>query len=246
MPAEHSASPKTRTNSRIIRKGGGAELDTLLQGLAKPLIPSVYRDDSRGPNYESAMANRFAQRAPTRHANCPMKGDLAAWLFLMQHYRLPTRLLDWTEGPLIALFFAVEGEEDAEKDGVLWALKPFAMNGVLNGDEGVFQPGHPVAKRLIELGYSNVPANEDRVAALVTEEIDLRMMVQLSGLTIHGSAKALEDYDRATQFLRSYVIPADAKPGLLVALKLLGIRNRNLFPDLERLAEDLKEDHYPD
>ena len=205
MPAEHSASPKTRTNSRIIRKGGGAELDTLLQGLAKPLIPSVYRDDSRGPNYESAMANRFAQRAPTRHANCPMKGDLAAWLFLMQHYRLPTRLLDWTEGPLIALFFAVEGEEDAEKDGVLWALEPFAMNGVLNGDEACFSQAI---------------------------------------LWRRGSSSSATD--RATQFLRSYVIPADAKPGLLVALKLLGIRNRNLFPDLERLAEDLKEDHYPD
>jgi len=216
------------------------------QGVAAPLIPSVHRPPDRGASYEANIAIKFVQRAPTRHADCPAAGDLTRWLFLMQHYRLPTRFLDWTEGPLIALFFAVEGQDDTEEDGVLWALDPFVMNGTMHGQAGILQPGHKRAEKLVHLAYSELPATEDSVAALITEEIDLRMMVQLSGLTIHGSAKPLENYDQAPQFLRSYVIPADAKPGLLRDLQHLGVRSRNLFPDLEHLAGDSKDLYFED
>jgi hypothetical protein len=95
-----------------------------------PLRPQVFRrDHSDAPKYnECALIGHFQARAPTRsHTKTPEPNDYFGWLFLAQHYGLPTRLLDWTESPLIALYFAVEDPEEKE-DGCIWALRPGGLN----------------------------------------------------------------------------------------------------------------------
>jgi len=55
-----------------------------------------------------------------------------AWnrYFLMQHYNVNTRLLDWTEDAIKALFFAVKNdtEKEKDKDAKVWILRPFELN----------------------------------------------------------------------------------------------------------------------
>src|SRR5437773_608578 len=70
-----------------------------------PLVPRVLRSDRFNERF---LAHTFRLRAGSRYSSCPPLDEYPRWLFLMQHYGLPTRLLDWTASPLVALFFAVE------------------------------------------------------------------------------------------------------------------------------------------
>ncbi|MBI3940331.1 MAG: FRG domain-containing protein [Acidobacteria bacterium] len=65
------------------------------------LLPKVFRCNPEGRRLflskdEASMIIRFKEYAPARYANCPQTSSKHEWLFLAQHYGLPTRLLDWS------------------------------------------------------------------------------------------------------------------------------------------------------
>lgn len=214
------------------------------QGRDWDLVPKVFRPESITDAQEVSVANTFRLRAPSRYDNCPDWDDHARWLFLMQHYRVPTRLLDWSESPLVGLYFAVSEAEYVDEQGVLWMADPFEMNDALHGSRSIFLAEHPVATELINAAYSTQPADQDTVAALAVDELDPRMMLQLGGFTIHGSPTPVAQLEDAASYLTKIIIDQEGKPSILKWLQRLGIKRRNLFPDLENLAKELQRSSF--
>jgi len=155
----------------------------------------------------------------------------------MQHYGLHTRLLDWTESILIASFFAAE--KYPEEDGVLWGLSPFLLNDNEIDQDVLLDPSVPHAKNIIRCAFGTQYSETEKIVALVAEEVDIRMLVQLSGFTIHSKKSALHKLNDWEKCLVRFEIPAAAKARLKKELRLCGITPSYLFPDLKNLANDI-------
>jgi hypothetical protein len=98
------------------------------------LRPAVYRQYTR--DEEGSMAAQFMVEAPLRYPGAPRPDELSRWLTIMQHYRLPTRLLDWTMSPLVAAYFALA--HNNRSTSAIWALFPSRLNEIEASHAGYF------------------------------------------------------------------------------------------------------------
>jgi len=202
------------------------------------LSPSVVRNNG-GYEYEQNAIFRFKQRAPSRYPNTPADSDNLGWLFLMQHHRLPTRLLDWTESPLFAAYFATaKDEKTKDDDGALFALSPYLLNQKQVGVYGVLSPNDGRAVLAAKKAFDRGAKDVNYVVGILPSEVHIRVMVQLSVFTLHGSGLLLDDLPDKDSFLFKFRISRESKDDLKGQLKFLGVRESNLFPDLDHLANE--------
>ncbi|WP_115718463.1 FRG domain-containing protein [Gallaecimonas mangrovi] len=203
------------------------------------LMPGYLR--LRTPPSESTLIKKFKQSAAMLISTIPNQSF--DWLFLMQHYGVPTRLLDWSESPLVALYFAVENYKQHEGvDAALWSLRPSELNknaGINNADEEFFIPSFEdieLKNYSVETLSQNTRTQQRPLATIATRN-NARIQAQHGVFTIHHHERTpIENVGDSSHVIK-YVIPDTSKAPLLKQLSLLGFTKFQLFPELASIGD---------
>jgi hypothetical protein len=213
------------------------------------LIPKVYREHlwERHKDYEWWIAGDFENRArpfiPNHHNYSEWD-----WYFTMQHYGLPTRLLDWTRGSLIALYFAVKKPQNTHIPSVYF-MNPYWFDEVVYGEvEG--RVYNTDAKSISEAHRSRLSSYlesrekiPDFPLCIEPPVVDPRINAQKSVFTIHGKhINSFRMVARDNEKAQIVKIRFSTKNATNIKNQLygMGISEGTLFPGLEGVAEDVK------
>jgi hypothetical protein len=215
------------------------------------LAPGLYRPKSHiggiGAGYynEAILLEKFRLRAPIFLERLP-ETDWE-WLFLMQHYGLPTRLLDWTESSLIALYFAIR-DHVGDVDAAVWAMNPWWLNRLTYGKYALFSANDSRAKKHGPL-LSRQKLKGRLPLAITPSYASPRIAAQRGVFTIHGHERASLDWlaRQSTKHppnLRKLVVKSKRVSAILRDLAISGISESLIFPELGGLCREIKTDFF--
>jgi hypothetical protein len=223
------------------------------------LIPSLYRHKKAKTTIQLAdlerkLITRFRQRSlPYLSRSITEDWDT---LFFMQHYGIPTRLLDWTENPLTSLYFALmgapyksnaKGEPKFKEAASVWILDPVKWNRRALRHQsykgGALTPGDDALngyKPFVAFsGMNNYPV------ALYGAHNSPRIVAQQGVFTIFGQDTVpMEKLYEEEEFPEGSLIRVTIEKTYIARMRksLLGhgITESVVFPDLEGLALEIK------
>ncbi len=249
------------------------------------LVPNLFRKTTNnGVQYCSDVSGKeiykieqnidvsFTRKATVFLSNKRIENTPWNRYFLKQHYGVKTRLLDWTENALFALFFAVNDyEKKDKKNGKVSILSPSKLNNysvsklsqigksfynILTAYGKIEEAGNLVnlngELRINELlrKYYRMDCAEDEKMyplAIYPPHLDERMSAQHACFTLFGNiVKGLDYNDSPEKFLDFVYIDAKSKPEILKELRMLGISNYSMYPDLDGLGKTINYDESKD
>jgi len=217
--------------------------------LSSSLVRLAGEADTR--RLELALLRNFRKYAATEGQHADSIWD---WLALGQHRGLPTRLLDWTYSPLVALHFATDTPDDYDRDSVVWCVNFVEANKRLpqrlrrimtrEGSETLTVDMLSVFKELRDFdALSRTPF----LVFLEPPAIDRRILNQFALFSLMSSPTAPIDawLEAHPELCRRVVIPAGLKWEIRDKLDQANINERILFPDLDGMSRWLTRYYMP-
>ncbi|XOV86529.1 MAG: FRG domain-containing protein [Pseudomonadota bacterium] len=218
------------------------ELNTSLMRLGGP-----YQD------LEKHLLRNFRKYAHNIEENTA--NSIWNWLTIAQHHGLPTRLLDWSYSPLVALHFATANLEAFEQDGAVWKVNyqdcvaqlPRKLRMALDEVGGNVFTVDILADTVTSLEEFDLMSREDFFIFLEPQSLDARIVNQFALFSIASNATLSLDTLLAQTRVSTHkiVIPKEIKWEVRDRLDQSNITERVLFPGLDGLSAWLKRHYAP-
>ncbi len=223
-----------------------------LSDLNYPLETTLTRLGGQFFEMEHHLLRNFVKYA---HKNILEREPLWHWLSVAQHHGLPTRLMDWTYSPLVAMHFATANQEKYDTDGVIWVINYVEAHKLLpeilrNELEKEGANAFTVEMMMNNAGtfkeFSNL-IQEDFVLFFEPPSLDDRFINQFALFSISSnSSLVLNDWMKNyPEIWKKIIIPKELKWEIRDKLDQSNITERVLFPGLDGLSEWLKRMYGP-
>jgi hypothetical protein len=175
-------------------------------------------------------------------------------LVLAQHHGLPTRLIDWTYSPFIAMHFATANTEKHDTDGVIWKVDFVKVNQLVPSpfsnhlmEEKCNAFTLEMLEKIVSLSDFDRLFDQNQVLFFEPPSLDERIVNQFALFSVMTSPTVILD-DWLLQhpdLYRRIIIPQELKLEIRDKLDQANITERVLFPGLDGLAKWLKRHYKP-
>jgi len=227
-----------RHRSDFVFRGEGAREANLATSLQR--LGGDYAD------VEAALLRNFRKYA--QRGDVPVD-SLWNWIALAKHHGLPTRLLDWTYSPYVALHFATALPRLIDEDGAIWMVDFVKANALLPGvlRDSIEREGmNAMSADLLADAASTLSEfdqlGDDFVVFFEPPALDDRIVNQYALFSLMPTPHARLDewLERHSEFARRIVLPATLKWEVRDKLDQANITERVLFPGLDGIATWLR------